>query len=44
LVFSTFDLQKGQALLGPPKKGLRQVCHYPNIKSTYSAKKLEGNF
>ena len=29
-VFSTFDLQKGQALPGPPKKGLRQVCHYPN--------------
>ena len=30
LFFSTFDLQKGQALPGPPKKGLRQVCHYPN--------------
>ena len=30
MFFSTFDLQKGQALPGPPKKGLRQVCHYPN--------------
>jgi len=28
--FLTFDLQKGQALAGPPKKGLRQVYHYPN--------------
>ena len=31
LFFSTFDLQKGQALPGPPKKGLRQLCYYPNL-------------
>ena len=41
MFFSTFDLQKGQALPGPPKKGLRQVCHYPN--NTHAlAQKLIG--
>jgi len=39
----TFDLQKGQALPGPPKKGLRQVCHYPNSSATKARPAKSGD-